>query len=66
MKRQYVHLSTEIEQAIAVGKRHAREPVVLVVRAKEAWRMGVKFYQPEARIYLSTAIPPEFVQSEHL
>ena len=61
MRRQYVHLSTEVNQAVLVGKRHSPKPVVLTVRARDAWGAGVKFYQPEARIYLSTAIPPEFI-----
>jgi len=61
MQRQYVHLSTQIDQARQVGRRHAPDPVVLTVRGQEAWEAGVKFYQPEERIYLSTAIPPAFI-----
>jgi putative RNA 2'-phosphotransferase len=66
MNRQYVHLSTEVKQAELVGKRHSPEPVVLVVQAKDAWQSGVRFYQPEARLYLATAIPPQFVESNPL
>jgi len=66
MKRQYVHLSTKIEQAVLVGKRHSSKPVVLVVRAREAWQAGVKFHQPQARLYLASAIPPQFIQSQQL
>jgi putative RNA 2'-phosphotransferase len=61
MKRQYVHLSTDPEQARAVGQRHAPEPVVLSVRARDAWQAGVQFYQPEERLYLAEAIPAAFI-----
>jgi putative RNA 2'-phosphotransferase len=61
MRRQYVHLSTEVEQARAVGRRHSPEPVVLTVRARAAWEAGVKFFQPEARLYLAEAVPAEFI-----
>ena len=62
MRRQYVHLSTSTEQAREVGRRHSREPVLLTVRARAAWRAGVKFYQPEDRLYLSAAIPAVFIE----
>jgi putative RNA 2'-phosphotransferase len=64
MKRQYVHLSTRVEQAQQVGRRHGPQPVVLTVRARSAWQAGVKFYQPEERLYLSTAIPAEFIEEK--
>jgi putative RNA 2'-phosphotransferase len=63
MSRQYVHLSTNPDQARAVGRRRSPKPVVLVVHANDAWRAGVRFYQPEERLYLATAIPSKFVQS---
>ncbi len=62
MKRQYVHLSTEVEQAQTVGKRRDATPVMLKVRARAAWQAGVRFFHPEERLYLSTAIPAEFVE----
>lgn len=62
MKRQYVHLSLDTEQAKIVGRRHSRRPVVLTVRAREAWQAGVKFYRPEARLFLSPAVPAAFIQ----
>jgi putative RNA 2'-phosphotransferase len=61
MNRQYVHLSTTVDQALQVGRRHAPDPVVLIVRARTAWQAGVKFYRPEERLYLAEAIPPAFV-----
>jgi putative RNA 2'-phosphotransferase len=64
MRRQYVHLSTQVEQARAVGRRHSHAPVVLTVRAHAAWQAGVKFSRPEERLYLSPAIPAEFIEEE--
>jgi putative RNA 2'-phosphotransferase len=61
MGRQYVHLSTQIDQARLVGRRHAPDPVVLSVRARAAEEAGVRFYQPEERLFLSTPIPPAFI-----
>jgi RNA:NAD 2'-phosphotransferase (TPT1/KptA family) len=43
MRRQYVHLSLDAAMAMQVGKRKAREPVILGVRAGEAHRTGVRF-----------------------
>jgi putative RNA 2'-phosphotransferase len=61
MSRQYVHLSTETEQARIVGRRHHYSPVILTVRARDAWQAGVVFHVPEPRLYISGPIPPEFV-----
>lgn len=64
MRRQYVHLSTTVEQARAVGRRHSPVPVVLTVRARAARQAGVEFYRPEERLYLSAAIPTAFLDEE--
>jgi len=64
MRRQYVHLSTDRTQALVVGRRHDPAPVVLVVRAREAWQAGVRFFRPAAPLYLAHAIPPEFIDLE--
>ena len=64
MKRQYVHLSIEVEQARMVGQRHHPRPVILRVRAHEAWQNGVLFYQPEARLFLADEVPPQFIEAE--
>lgn len=64
MKRQYVHLSIEPQQARLVGLRHHPHPVILRVRALEAWQTGVRFYQPEARLFLADEVPPQFIEAE--
>jgi putative RNA 2'-phosphotransferase len=61
MKRQYVHLSSEYEQARLVGARHDAQPIILTIRAQAAWQSGVKFYNPEPRLYLADEVPPEWI-----
>jgi putative RNA 2'-phosphotransferase len=61
MSRQYVHHSTETEQARIVGRRHHPNPVILIVRAHEAWNAGAVFHRPEDRLYISGPIPPQFL-----
>jgi putative RNA 2'-phosphotransferase len=63
MRRQYVHLSTSVEQARSVGCRHSREPIVVTVRARAAWQAGVIFHHPEERLYLSPGIPAQFIDA---
>lgn len=62
MERQYVHLSVDMETAIRVGRRHIDAPVVIAVRAAEAWAAGVEFYKATEAVYLSQPIPPEFLE----
>jgi putative RNA 2'-phosphotransferase len=64
MRRQYVHLSTSVEQARAVGRRHSGSPVVLTVRARAAWQSGVQFYRAEERLFLAEAVAAEFIREE--
>ena len=62
MGRQYVHFSIEIDTAEKVGLRKSKEPVILVVNAKQAYQAGVGFYQGNDNIWLSDRIPPEFIE----
>ena len=61
MNRQYVHLSTEVHQAMLVGRRHHPRPILLSVRAREAHAAGVVFHLPEPRLYISGPIPAEYI-----
>jgi putative RNA 2'-phosphotransferase len=63
MRRQYVHLSTTVEEADAVGKRRDQTPIILRVFALEAYEEGVKFFQA-ASLFLSDPIPPKFIELE--
>jgi putative RNA 2'-phosphotransferase len=59
-KRQYVHLSPDIETAIMVGKRHGR-PVVLSVRAAELHRDGHKFLFSANGVWMTERVPAEYL-----
>lgn len=60
-KRRYVHLSTNEETAFEVGRRHGESPVVLMVKAREAYKAGIFFTRAAPTIFLSDPIPPEFI-----
>jgi len=59
--RQYVHMTSNLENATVVAKRKTRKPVILVIRAKEGYHAGVIFHQPESEHYLANAIPIQFI-----
>jgi putative RNA 2'-phosphotransferase len=61
MQRQYVHLSKDPATAREVGSRKEAYPVILVVRASEAHRRGVAFYQGNDSVWLADFVPPEFI-----
>jgi putative RNA 2'-phosphotransferase len=60
MGRQYVHLSPEVETAREVGKRKGAGPVILVVRALEAFKCGVAFYEGNPSVWLADHVPATF------
>lgn len=62
--RQYVHLSADTETASQVGKRRDGKPVLLRVRALEAWRNGVPFYRGHEKVWLADAIPAGYIEFE--
>jgi putative RNA 2'-phosphotransferase len=65
MNRQYVHLSTNENTAIQVGKRKTdlkEEPVIIAVSALEAYCRGVHFYHATDLIWLTDYIHPNFMK----
>ena len=62
MSRQYVHLSSDEETAVKVGKRHGK-PVVLKVQAGEMHRQGYQFYLSENHVWLTEHVPPQFLEN---
>lgn len=66
MKRQYVHLSTSREVAKSVGQRHDGTTVILVIKAQEAHKAGVKFYNPQENLFLTEALPKEHIAFDEL
>lgn len=61
MNRQYVHLTTNLNNAITVAKRRTPHPIILTIRAQEAHKAGYTFHQAEAEHYLVQALPREFI-----
>ncbi|MEM1338967.1 MAG: RNA 2'-phosphotransferase [Bacteroidota bacterium] len=62
MKRQYVHLSTNKEDATKVALRRTRKPIILKIKSELANRNGVKFYKEKNNLWLSDVIPPDFIE----
>ena len=60
-KRQYVHLSENMETAIIVGKRTSGKPIIVIIDVKSARTEGIKFYK-SGDMYLADYIPPKFIE----
>lgn len=58
--RHHVHLSADQATAVKVGKRHG-QPVVMTIRAKEMQQAGLAFYKADNGVWLTDAVPPEFI-----
>ena len=59
--RQHVHLSPDEETARRVGQRRGR-PAILVVEAGRMHRDGHPFYLSENGVWLTDAVPPEYLR----
>lgn len=59
MNRLYVHLSDDEKTALDVGKRHG-QPYVIKIKAKQAWKDGVKFLVSENGTYLVDFVDPKY------
>jgi putative RNA 2'-phosphotransferase len=59
--RHHVHLSPDMETATKVGQRRGR-PVILVIEAGRMFRDGHEFYQSENGVWLTDAVPPEYIR----
>lgn len=58
--RQHVHLSADEATAVQVGRRHGKAHV-LVVDAGRMHAMGHAFHCAENGVWLTAAVPPEFL-----
>lgn len=58
--RMYVHLSSDIDTAISVGKRHG-EPIVLGIDAERMYKDEYKFYLSENGIFLAESVPVKYI-----
>ena len=61
MTRQHVHLSSDMETAIAVGKRHGK-PVVLEVLAGKMYEDGYAFFLSANGVWLTEVVPAAYIR----
>ena len=61
--RQHVHLSPDPATAETVGRRHGK-PAILRVAAGAMHEAGTEFYQSANGVWLTAAVPPQFLQPE--
>lgn len=61
MGRRVVHLSTDVETAQLVGRRHGGHTVILRVDAARASRDGVTFYRGNDDTWLADAVPASYL-----
>lgn len=62
MRRQHVHLSEDISTATQVALRRTQHPVILKVRARQAYEQGIQFYCGNYMVWLAEPIPPNFIE----
>lgn len=58
--RHHVHLSEDAATATSVGQRYGK-PVVLTVAAGQMHAQGFKFYQAQNGVWLTPAVPAQFL-----
>ncbi|MFS2060115.1 RNA 2'-phosphotransferase [Kosakonia cowanii] len=61
LSRQYVHLSSDEDTAIQVGRRYGK-PVLLKIKAVDMYEKGYKFYQADNGVWLTEHVPYEYIQ----
>lgn len=61
MKRKEVHLSASPEEALEVGLRHSKNPVLLEVDVKKLLESGIEI-RKKGRVYTADCIPPSFLK----
>ncbi|TWD85751.1 putative RNA 2'-phosphotransferase [Variovorax beijingensis] len=61
--RHHVHLSEDVQTATNVGRRYGK-PVVLAIAAGAMHDQGIKFFQAQNGVWLTTHVPPCFLSSD--
>ena len=61
MERLYVHLSTDVETATNVGKRHGT-PVIFQVNAEHMQKDGYDFFQSVNGVWLTKEVPVKYLE----
>jgi putative RNA 2'-phosphotransferase len=63
--RRMLHLSVTREDAAAIARRKAEQPVILRILAREAAGAGTTFYR-EGAVYLTSSVPATYLRRESL
>lgn len=61
MERLYVHLSTDVETATKVGKRHGT-PVIFQVNSEQMQKDGYDFFQSVNGVWLTKEVPAQYLE----
>lgn len=59
--RQYIHLSTDIQTALAVGQQTSSSPMTLRVDSVAAHTRGVAFHEGNEMVCLADFVPAKFI-----
>ena len=63
MNRQYVHLSSDLDTAVRVGKRHDSRPMIFEVQAGQMYRNGAVFYHSgNDGTWMCEAVNPKYIR----
>ena len=62
-KRQYVHLSSDIETAIKVGQRHGK-PFVFEVLAEQMYYDNFEFFLSANGVWLTAGVPAKYLKGK--
>ncbi len=62
LKQRYVHLSTSAEKALEVAGIHTDDPILIIIKAKEAQNDGVRMLSATENIVLSEEISPQYLE----
>lgn len=60
-ERQYVHLSEDEQTAISVAQRYGK-PIALKIEALRMYQQGLKFFQAENGVWLTTHVPKHYIK----
>ena len=62
MNRQYVHLSSDVEPAKKVGKRHDSKPIILTIDSKRMHSDGFRFFHSSNDgTWMCDAVPSKYI-----
>ncbi len=61
MERVYVHISSDIETAMEVGRRHGK-PTVFRIKSVEMYKDGHPFFRSASGLWLAREVPPRYLE----